>query len=93
MFAKLYWQKVTNNLHNMESTLNKIMIVQNQELRRRHILDNLLIGDVKKIAKRMGKVTPVWVSYVLHGKGTRRAGSPGWREALLAERKEKHRII
>lgn len=70
----------------MESTLNKIMIVQNQDLRRRHILDNLLIGDVKKIAKRMG-VTPVWVSYVLHGKGT---SEPVLRaaEALLAERKE-----
>lgn len=70
----------------MESTLNKIMIVQNQELRRRHILDNLLIGDVKKIAKRMG-VTPVWVSYVLHGKGT---SEPVLRaaEALISERKQ-----
>lgn len=70
----------------MESTQNKIMIVQNQELRRRHILDNLLIGDVKRIAKRMG-VTPVWVSYVLHGKGT---SEPVLRsaEALISERKQ-----
>lgn len=70
----------------MESAPDKIIVVQNQELRRRHILDNLLIGDIKKIAKKMG-VTTVWVSYVLHGKGTSEPVLQA-AESMLAERKQ-----
>lgn len=37
--------------------------------RRSYIQTNLRRGDGVKIANRLG-VTPVWVSYVLNGKGT-----------------------
>ena len=49
------------------------------------ILAQLRMGDISKIARRMG-VTRIWVSYVLHGKGV---SEPVLRtaEALLAKRK------